>query len=123
MKGQFPGRKRNWPFAMLDPGEPFFFRCGDDLAVLDEARRRVVERGIDPQGVHPTTPISCRCDAVRSFRGCPAAGTVPCAALILHGSGAVGDRRFPKEGFGGAPNLSTDRARGAMQPALSDVRH
>ena len=58
VKGQFPGRKWNRPLAVLDPGEPLFFCRGDDLAVLDQARRRVVERGIDPQRVHQTTPIS-----------------------------------------------------------------
>src|SRR5829696_7605977 len=30
---------------------------------------------------------------------------------------------LPQEGFRGTPNLSADRARGAMQPALPDVRH
>src|SRR5215218_10253506 len=108
---------------MLDPSEPFFLRRGHHLAVFDQTRRRVVERGIDSQGVHATTPISSRYDALRSRFGCRGAGSVPCAALILHGGDAVGAVRFPKEGFGGAPNLSTNRARGAMQPALPDVRH
>ena len=58
VKGQLPGRKRHRPLAVLDPGEPLLFGRGDHLAVLDQARRRVVERGIDAQRVHPTTPIS-----------------------------------------------------------------
>jgi hypothetical protein len=77
VEGQLPGRERNRPLAVLDPGEPLFFGRGNDLAVLDQTRRRVVERGIDPQRVHPTTLISSRCDAVRCLCGCRSAGTVP----------------------------------------------
>ena len=67
VKGEFPGRKRHRPLAVLDPGEPLFFG-GDHLAVLDQACRRVVERRIDAQGVHPTTPICSRCDELQPLR-------------------------------------------------------
>ncbi len=38
--------------VMLAARETFFLRSGDDAAILDEARRRIVENCVDAEGVH-----------------------------------------------------------------------
>src|SRR5579862_162363 len=55
---KLPCRERDGPLAVLDLCEAFFLGGRDDDTVLDEACRRIVERGVDAQRFHCVTILA-----------------------------------------------------------------